>query len=1251
MAKTSVASKKNLKETSSSEEIFSNINERVSYLKEKNIVPLPNLIEVQLNSYKWFLDEGIKDLLDEVSPITDFSGKKIELHFLSHSFEPPKFNAKTALTKNTTLEGALKAKVQLINKETGEIKEQEVFLGPVPYMTENGTFIINGNKRVVVNQIVRSPGVFFTRNPLFPKHFNAKIIPSRGCWIEVECDKRGIISAKIDRKRKIPITSLLKVFGYEKEEEILDLFKDVVKDAEENYILKTLQKDSAKTVNEALISVHKRVRPGDLANPENARVLIESMFFDSKKYDLGKVARYKINKRLHLDTPNTKKYHTFQVKDFIEVLCELIRLNNSQAMGDDIDHLNNRRVRSVGELIQLKFRIGLARTIRIIQDRATLITNFSQVTANQLINCRPITAALREFFSNSQLSQFMDETNPLAALSHKRRLSAMGPGGLSRERASFEVRDVHPTHYGRICPIETPEGPNIGLVSHLACFAKVNEYGFIETPYRKTCNFVKNDLKELIGRAIDETIELPKTKNPLIKQGEIITEALAKKITQLKDKKTISVRTYVTNEFEYYDADGEMNLVIAEAGIELNEKMELIEHLIPARQNLEPISLPYSKITHIDASSIQIISIATALIIFMANTDSTRGTMGTNMARQAVSLVQPHAPIVGTGMESVVGKNSEQTIHAKENGVVLDMDANSITVLYDNGEKITYELEIYERSNQGTCIHQRLSRGLKPGIKFKKGSILTDGASTEKGELALGANLFVAYMSWEGYNFEDAIIISDRLVRDGILDSIHIEDYIIDIRDTKLGPETVTKDIPNVSENKLRELGEDGVIRIGATVHPGDILVGKITPKGETELSAEERLLRAIFGDKARDVKDTSLRLPGGTMGKVVRIQSFDRKEGDDLAPGIIRQIKVSVAQRRQISKGDKLAGRYGNKGVISAIVSQEDMPYLPDGSPVDIILNPLGVTSRMNIGQTLETHLGWAAKRLGVTIATPSINGVITEEIKEMLEKAGLDEDGKTTLYDGRTGVAFDHRITVGYKTILKLNHLVEDKIHARSVGPYSLVTQQPLGGKAQSGGQRFGEMEVWALEAYGAAHILQEILTIKSDDVSGRTNAYEAIIKGEEIKAPDVPESFNVLIKELQSLGLNVELLNINDEEKKLLKESNLGEEISIYDVQDSIKDEEAEYDLDKNSEEEKLVKTEEKESIEEEKEIEFAGGGEEKEESLSDVEDVEKEDLKNDVNDIIEIEDPSEEELAEIDSALKEMSEVDDDSNDLP
>ncbi len=1089
-------------------------------------VAIPPLIEIQLNSYQWFLNEGIRELLDEISPIQDFSGKKLELHFLEHSIGEAKYNAEEAKNKNITYEAPLKSHVQLINKETGEIKEQDVFLGNVPLMTNRGTFIVNGIERVVVSQIVRAPGVFFSASASAPGMHNAKIIPKRGAWLEIETDKKGIITVKIDRKRKIPITSLLRIFGHETDKEIIDLFKDVTVDIDHDYILNTLEKDSAKTKEESYQNIYKKIRPGDLATPDNARSLIESMFFDYRKYDMGPVARYKLNKRFHLDTPNNKKYHTFQINDLIHILKHLILLNNGELAPDDIDHLANRRIRPVGELVQNKFRVGLLRTDRIAKDRMTVM-DLETVTPTQLINSRPITAALREFYASSQLSQFMDQTNPLAELEHKRRLSAMGPGGLSRERASFDVRDVHQSHYGRICPIATPEGPNIGLVVHLATYARINQYGFIETPLREVANVAKNNEKDLMGRTVRETIE--DHGKTIAKAGEVIDEAAAKRISKLKLEE-IKVRPYITEKIKYCDAEEEQGFVIAQANSEVDESVgEFTTTRLSARKNGEPTLAHVNDVTHIDVSPKQIISITTALIPFIEHDDNTRASMGSNMQRQAVSLVNPHTPIVGTGIEEIAAKSSGQVLLAEMDGTISYVDAGMITVVYENGRQLSYKLQNYERSNQGTCLHQRAL--VDKGDKVKKGDVLADGAATEQGELALGQNLLAAYISWEGFNFEDAVVISDRVVKEGIYDSVHIETFTVDVRETKLGQEIITRDIPNVGETKLKDLDEDGIVRIGATVHEGDILVGKITPKGETELTAEERLLRAIFGDKARDVKDTSLRLPGGEGGKVVGIQIFTKENGDELPTGVLKQIKVNVAQTRKISIGDKVAGRHGNKGVVSIIVPAEDMPFLPDGTPVDIVLNPLGVSSRMNIGQILETHLGWAAGTLGFTVATPPLNGIATEEITNQLKKAGLPADGKTTLYDGKTGEPFDRQVTVGIAYIMKLNHLVEDKIHARSVGPYSLVTQQPLGGKAQHGGQRFGEMEVWALEAYGASYTLQEMLTIKSDDVYGRSKAYESIVKGEPIKHPRVPESFNVLTKELQSLGLSVKLLQSSE------------------------------------------------------------------------------------------------------------------------
>jgi len=1099
--------------------------DRKFYVDNSWKIDLPDLVAIQTNSYEWFLEEGIRELLDEVSPITDFSGKKLELHFLEHSLGEAKHDPNKCRSKNLSYEAPLKVHVQLINKESGEIKEQDVFLGPVPLMTPEGSFIVNGIERVVVSQIVRSPGVFFSKNKAAVGMNNAKIIPKRGAWLEIETDKKGIISVKIDRKRKIPVTSLLRVFGFDTDKKILDLFKDVIKDPVNDYILLTLEKDTAKTVDEAYKAIYKKIRPGDLATPENARNLIEAMFFDHKKYDMGPVARYKINRRFDLKTPNEEEFHTFQVDDFILILKHLIQLNNGEVQADDIDHLSNRRIRPVGELVQNKFRVGILRTERIAKDRMTVM-DLDTVTPTQLINSRPITAAMREFYASSQLSQFMDQTNPLAELAHKRRISAMGPGGLSRERASFDVRDVHPSHYGRICPIATPEGPNIGLVVHLATHATINKYGFIETPLRQVIQAVKNDGKAAVGHTASQTIK------DGVKKGELIDEKTAAKLAKIKDLKEVPVLPHLGKKVDYFDAEDEADIIFAQANTKLNERAEITEEEVVARLKGEPTSLPSTDISHMDVSPQQIISVTTSLIPFLEHDDNTRASMGSNMQRQAVPLLKPEAPIVGTGMEAVAAQNTTQVIVADEDGTVAYADAGMIDVIYKSGRKVTYDLDTFRRTNQGTCFHQRPL--CYTGDKIKKGDILADGASTEQGELGVGANLLVAYMPWEGYNFEDAVIISSRLKEDDVFSSIHIYDFTMDVRDTKLGPEVVTRDIPNVGEARLKDLDEDGIVHVGASVREGDILVGKITPKGETELTPEERLLRAIFGDKARDVKDTSLRLPGGEGGKVVSVQVFSREKGDELENGVIKQIRVSVAQTRRIQVGDKVAGRHGNKGVISIIVPKEDMPYMPDGTPVDIILNPLGVSSRMNIGQILETHLGWAAKELGIHVATPALNGIKNDTIVGLLKEAGLPEDGKVQLINGKTGEAFDHPTTVGITYILKLAHLVQDKIHARSVGPYSLVTQQPLGGKAQKGGQRFGEMEVWALEAYGASHTLQEMLTIKSDDVYGRAKAYESIIKGERIRRPRTPESFNVLVKELQSLGLNVDLVQFSDDDE---------------------------------------------------------------------------------------------------------------------
>ncbi|MFN7160535.1 MAG: DNA-directed RNA polymerase subunit beta [Candidatus Gracilibacteria bacterium] len=1093
------------------------------YTQDKEDYPYPDLLEVQTDSYRWFLEEGIRELLDEVSPISDVSGKKIELYFKDYELERPRYTVKEVKLKNLNYEAALKVHVQMVNKETGEIKEQDIFLGGIPLMTERGTFIINGIERVVVNQIVRSQGVFFVENPAAPGLFNAKVIPKRGAWLEIETDKKGLMSVKIDRKRKIPITALLRAFGYKEDKEIISLFKDMELSLEDDAILRTLEKDPAKTQAEACQLIYKRIRPGDLATAENARALIESMFFDFRKYDMGVVARYKINKKFQVDLPFDKENRILMKEDLVRVIRHVLLLNKGDARPDDIDHLSNRRVRSVGELVQNKFRIGLLRTERIVRDRLSMM-DLEAVTPTQLINSRPLTASLKEFFTSSQLSQFMDQTNPLSELEHKRRISAMGPGGLSRERASFEVRDVHTSHYGRICPIATPEGPNIGLVVHLATYARVNKYGFIETPYRGVNQTAANDGVALINRRARRDIVDAKGK-VIVAEDTLIDEAAAAKIKKESKDKEIFVHPYITEDVKYFDAEEEERLYIAQASSLLDVHGNFVDKRVPARHNADPNLMHRNDITHIDISPRQIVSVTTALIPFAEHDDATRLNMGSIMQRQVVPPLRAEAPVVGTGMERVIGRKSGYVIEAEEDGEVMNVDATKVVAMYKSGKKKTYFLETFTRSNQSTVLHQKPV--VFKGQKLKKGDVLVDGSAIDHGELSLGRNLLVAYMPWFGYNYEDAIIVSKRVFENDLFSSIHIEDFSIDVHDTKLGAEIITRDIPNVGDAKLKDLDEDGIVRIGATIKEGDILVGKITPKGETEITAEERLLQAIFGEKAKDVKDTSLRLPGGEGGKVVAVHILTRQAGDDLPTGVLKQIKVFVAQWRKIEVGDKMAGRHGNKGVISNIVAIENMPYLADGTPVDIILNPLGVFSRMNIGQLLEVHLGWAAKKLGIKVATPVLNGITNDQIQSILEQAGLPASGKAQLYDGLTGEAFKEITTVGITYMMKLHHLVEDKIHARSVGPYSLVTQQPLGGKAQHGGQRFGEMEVWALEAYGAAYTLQEMLTIKSDDVLGRAKAYESIVKGEPIRNPNIPASFNVLVKELQSLGLRVDLL----------------------------------------------------------------------------------------------------------------------------
>jgi DNA-directed RNA polymerase subunit beta len=1108
------------------------------FFQSFSMVSLPNLIETQLNSYDWFLEKGLRDLLTEINPITDFTGKDLELSFTDYYLDEPKYDEVTAKNKNISYEAPLRCKVKLIIKKTGEIKEQEIYLGDFPIMTDRGTFVINGVERVVVSQLIRSPGVFFTMEYQKGKRlFGAKIIPNRGAWLELDTDFDGAISVKIDRKRKVPITSLLRAFGYGTDKEILDLFKDADK-GETKYIAKTLEKDAAKNQGEGYKEVYKRIRPGDLATEANARQMIESMFFDFERYDFGSVGRYRLNQRLETNFPNDEKHRVLLREDLIAIIKEIIRLNNDPtAMADDIDHLGNRRVRSVGELVQNKLRVGLARMARNIKDRMSTC-DIELVVPGQLINSRPIAAAIKEFFSSSQLSQFMDQVNPLAELEHKRRLSAMGPGGLTRERAGFEVRDVHHSHYGRICPVETPEGPNIGLVGHLATYAKINEYGFLETPYLKVYREIENDKDKLVNKILDEKIAGAEV-------GIKIDEKIAEQIAKNKKIKTVKIKPWISKEIEYVNATVEDRKNIAHAGIHTDEHGNILDAIIEARVKGNAAEIEAEKIDYVDVSAKQMISVATSLIPFLEHDDANRALMGSNMQRQAVSCVKPQAPLVGTGIEDKAAADSGQVVIARQAGEIVEVDSDHIIVKEEAPAgakkpyfKREYRLQSFVKSNAFTSMNQ-VPR-VKRGDLVKKGQLLADGASTDHGELSLGQNVLVAFIPWEGSNYEDAIIISEKLVQDDRYSSIHIEDFSIDVRDTKLGPEIITRDIPNIGEERLKNLDETGIIRIGAEVASGDILCGKISPKGEGDLTSEERLLRAIFGEKSRDVKDSSLYLPHGEYGKVVDIKIFSREQGDKLSTGVIQQIQVSVAQLKKISVGDKLAGRHGNKGVISRVAPVEDMPYLPDGTPVDMILNPLGVASRMNIGQILETHLGWAALKLGYKAATPALAGVTEKQIKEELKKAQLPETGKIKLVNGRTGEYFDNESTVGVMYVMKLHHLVDDKIHMRSIGPYSLITQQPLGGKAQFGGQRFGEMEVWALEGYGAAYTLQEMLTIKSDDVMGRSKAYESIIKGEMIKSPNVPTSFNVLVNELKGLGLSVELTGVEKEvENEEIKE----------------------------------------------------------------------------------------------------------------
>lgn len=1096
----------------------------------------PNLIESQTNSYRWFIKEGLKELLEELFPIKDASDRGLSLKFVNYYFDEPKFNEVESKNRNASYETPLRIKISLEN-DKGLKKEQEVYLGDFPLMTDRGTFIINGIERVVISQIVRSSGVFFSYN-LYKdkKYYNAKIIPNRGAWIEIETDYNDVIWIKIDRKRKVAFTSLLRAFGYGSDEELIKIFGNVERESEISYIQNSINKDLAKNQDEGLKEIYRRIRPGDLASPDNAKNLIYAMFFNFDRYDLGKVGRYKLNQRfgggMKPEDIGAKEKRILDRNDLINIIKTVIAFNINQEEADDIDHLGNRRIRAVGELIQNKFRIGLTRMERIARDRMSTL-ELETMTPSKLINARPVIGVVREFFMSSQLSQFMDQTNPVSELEHKRRISALGPGGVSRERAGFDVRDVHATHYGRICPIATPEGPNIGLVGHLSSYARVNDYGFIETPYRVVLHDIENKANKTEGEILREDIKELK-----LKAGEKITKDIAKKLEKNENLKTIPIKPRVTEEVIYVDAFEEEKYITTAAtnpvdddGYFLAEKAEVRFHGQPDIARVEKIDL-------MDVASNQIVSIATSLIPFLEHDDAVRALMGTNMQRQAVPCVIPESPIVGTGMEAKAARDTGHLILSKTDGKITEVDASHIQVLYDNGSIETHNLNKFVRSNISTCINQHPL--VTKGEIVKKGDILADGAAMEKGEIALGHNVLVAFMPYEGSNYEDAVILSERLVQKDFYSSIYIEDYMIDVRDTKLGPEIVTSDIPNIGEEKLKDLDEEGVVRIGANVSSGDILVGKITPKGETELSAEEKLLRAIFGEKARDVRDTSMYLEHGEHGKVIGVKVFSREEGDKLPAGVIKTIQVTIANLRKVQVGDKMAGRHGNKGVISKIVPVSDMPFTEDGHPVDIILSPLGVVSRMNLGQILETHLGLAAQKLGYKVETNVLNGATEKDIKAELKKAGFSEDGKMYLYNGKTGDRFDQKSTVGYIYMLKLNHMVEDKIHQRSIGPYSLITQQPLGGKAQFGGQRFGEMEVWALEAYGAAHTLQEILTIKSDDVVGRSKAYEAIIKGEKIENLNMPEAFNVLVRELKGLGIDVELIGGRQaEEKERLKE----------------------------------------------------------------------------------------------------------------
>ena len=1068
---------------------------RAFFSKEDAILETPDLIAHQKESWKDFIDNGLSEIFEEINPIDDYTGQKLALRFKSYEFQAPKTTKEFAKENNLTFEAPLHVQVELTNKVTGEVKEQEIYLGDYPWMTNQGTFIINGTERVIVSQLIRSEGVYFNAETGSDgkKYYGAKLIPVRGAWLEFETDpKTGVIYVKIDRRRKLPVTTFLRALGRMTNAEMRDIFADI-DNGDVKFIQSTLEKDQSAGPNEALIEVYRRLRPGDLATIENARNMIERMFFDFKRFDYGRVGRYKINKRLKLETPNTTENRSFQMEDLFEIIKEVIRLNNSQGEVDDIDSLDNRRVKLVGELVARQFRVGMLRMQRNAMDRMSM-TDIETVTPGQLVNARPVVAAVREFFAGSQLAQVMDETNPLSELSHKRRLSSMGPGGVTRDRAGLEVRDSHPTHYGRICLVETPEGGNVGLVTNLATFARINEYGFIEAPYLR------------------------------VKDGK------------------------VTDEVVYLDADHEMREIIADAGSKLNEDGSLAESQVSARKNLIPSQVSSSEVTFMDAVHRQVLGAAASLIPFAERDRIDRALTGSAMQKQAVPLLWNEAPTVGTGVEADIARNLSQIIVAEDDGEVIRADSVAVEVKYASGT-VKYELKHFEKTADDRCYNQKVV--VSRGQKVKKGDILAEGASIKDGEIALGRDLRVAFMSWGGFNMDDAVIISDRLVKTDMLTNINIKDYMVEVRETKLGPEIVTRDIPNASEFSLRHLDEDGIVQIGSEVKPGDVLVGKITPKGEQELSSEERLLRAIFGEKAKDVRDTSQRMKNTGSGKVIGVKIFSKENGHEMRAGVLKQIQIFVAEARKIMVGDKMAGRHGNKGVVAKILPEADMPFMEDGTPIDVILSPLGVPSRMNLGQLFEVHLGMAAKTQGYRVATPSYDGVDAKTLSDELEAAGVPRDGKVQLFDGQTGEPFEQRTTVGFMHMIKLHHLVADKIHARSTGPYTMVTQQPLGGKAQNGGQRFGEMEVWALEAYGAANMLQEMLTIKSDDVIGRSKAYESIIKNNEIVGPKLPESFNVLVKELQGLGLRVDLLDQHAssiDADELLAERNKDAESSI-------------------------------------------------------------------------------------------------------